>query len=245
MPTQHTVAQGECMASIACNHGFVPETIWNHPDNSALKEERGDLLILHPGDVVVIPDLRPREESGATETKHRFRRKGVPMILRMKFFKVKPPEEGEAGVTRSGGQYSDEAYEDPEIEVVEPEFEPRKNEAYRFECEGRSAEGSTDGEGLAELTIMPGDREARIIFSPGTDAQEVIPLGLGEMDPVSQAEGVRKRLLNLGFLCEPDGPLDAPDLAAVLREFQEAQGLEVTGEADSATQDKLVEVHGS
>ena len=60
MPTRLTVEQGDCIASIACEHGFFPATIWNHPDNAVLKRKRKDPNILLPDDVVVVPAGRHR-----------------------------------------------------------------------------------------------------------------------------------------------------------------------------------------
>lgn len=76
--------QGECISSIAFRHGFFPDTIWNHPDNAELKRLRRDPNVLLAGDVVQVPDLRPKEVDAATEECHRFRRKGVPEKLRIK-----------------------------------------------------------------------------------------------------------------------------------------------------------------
>lgn len=72
------------MSSIAMDHGFYWETLWNDPANAELKEKRKDPNILYAGDVVEIPEKRLREESGATAAKHRFRRKGRPEILRIR-----------------------------------------------------------------------------------------------------------------------------------------------------------------
>jgi len=83
MPIRHTVKDGECIHSIAAQYGFFPETIWNHADNADLKASRRDAAVLQPGDVVVVPDLRPRTESRSTDARHRFRRKGVPARLRV------------------------------------------------------------------------------------------------------------------------------------------------------------------
>ncbi len=74
----YIVKQGDCIESIASNHGLFWETIWNHSKNAQLKEKRKDPNILYPGDVVFVPDLSVKEESGATEQKHSFMRKGVP-----------------------------------------------------------------------------------------------------------------------------------------------------------------------
>ena len=82
----HKVRQGESISSIAFKYGFFPEKIWNDPRNAQLKQNRKDPNILHEEDMVVVPEKQMREESGDTETKHRFRRKGVPEILRVQLF---------------------------------------------------------------------------------------------------------------------------------------------------------------
>jgi len=87
----YTVKQGECMSSIAFGNGFFWETLWSHPENAALKESRDSPFVLRPGDVVHIPELRPREESGATGARHTFRRKGVPAKLRMRLLVMDKP----------------------------------------------------------------------------------------------------------------------------------------------------------
>lgn len=85
MPAKHTIKQGECISSIAFTYGLFPDTIWNDPDNKELKEKRKSLNILHPGDIIVIPDKRIKEEPAAAEKIHRFRRKGVPEKFKMQF----------------------------------------------------------------------------------------------------------------------------------------------------------------
>lgn len=84
MPNEHTVKQGDCISSIADKYGFLPDTIWNDSANAVLKQERRDPNVLFPGDVVVIPDRHLKEESGATEQCHRFRKKGAPAKLKVR-----------------------------------------------------------------------------------------------------------------------------------------------------------------
>lgn len=83
MSTEHKVKQGECLSSIAAKYGLFPDTVWDDPANADLKQRRGDPNVLAPGDVVVIPDKRAKEESGSTEKRHRFRKKGVPAKLKI------------------------------------------------------------------------------------------------------------------------------------------------------------------
>jgi hypothetical protein len=83
VPTQYTVQKSDCIASIAATAGLLPETIWNNPDNAELKRLRGHGHILLEGDVVVIPDRQLRQETRATDARHTFVRKGVPIRLRI------------------------------------------------------------------------------------------------------------------------------------------------------------------
>lgn len=80
----HLVEAGECVHSLAEAHGFKWESLWNLPENEALKRARREPHLLHPGDRLFIPPLRLREEDGATEKRHRFKRHGVPMKLRLR-----------------------------------------------------------------------------------------------------------------------------------------------------------------
>jgi len=84
MPTTHKVKEGECIVSIALHYGHYPDTIWNDTANKELKERRGNGSVQMSGDVLTIPDLRPREQTGALEQEHRFKLKGVPEKLEVK-----------------------------------------------------------------------------------------------------------------------------------------------------------------
>jgi N-acetylmuramoyl-L-alanine amidase len=77
------VRQGDSAASIAYEHGFFWQTIWDHPDNTELREARENPNVLNPGDVIFIPDKERKEVTGQTGKCHRFRRKGIPEKLRV------------------------------------------------------------------------------------------------------------------------------------------------------------------
>ena len=62
--------EGECVGSIAFEHGFFPDTLWDHPNNAELKGKRGDPNVLLAGDVVHVPDLRPKEVAVAAGQSH-------------------------------------------------------------------------------------------------------------------------------------------------------------------------------
>jgi N-acetylmuramoyl-L-alanine amidase len=73
------------MASIAAEHQFFWETLWNLPENAELKRTRNDPYVLLPGDRVFVPELRSKELPCATDKRHTFVRKGVWERLRIVF----------------------------------------------------------------------------------------------------------------------------------------------------------------
>jgi N-acetylmuramoyl-L-alanine amidase len=79
----YTVKKGDCILSIAASYGFLWETIWNHPKNSGIREKRKDPNILYEGDVIFIPEKQRGEETGSTESRHRFKRKGIRAIFQL------------------------------------------------------------------------------------------------------------------------------------------------------------------
>jgi hypothetical protein len=102
--TNYDVQPGDCLESIAYEHGFFWETLWNHPDNASLKQSRQAPNILLAGDQVAVPPLRPKNEAGATETRHRFKRKGVPSKLEMVLKDKDKPRAGVPYVLEVEGQ---------------------------------------------------------------------------------------------------------------------------------------------
>jgi hypothetical protein len=224
---QHTVRAGDCIYSLARRLGFHWQTLWDHPDNSALKERRGDPGCLQPGDVIVVPELRQRRESGATDQRHRFRRKGATVLFRLRLLKEPEAEE------QSG----------EDAAAAEPE--PLADVEYVLEVDGVLSRGRTDGEGRIEVAIPPDARRGRLTLEPGAAGERVQELTLGGLDPADEESGVRMRLTNLGYPCAASGEASGSALQEALRAFQRDQGLEVTGEADQETRDRLVSEHGS
>lgn len=237
----YTVKQGDCVSSIAKEHGFFWETLWNLGANAELKNKRKDPNILEPGDELEIPELRKKEEDRAPEAKHTFKRKGVPAKLRLRF--TKPKEQEPKDEQKGNEQESAALFEDADYQPVPAEEEPRKNEAYTLIIDGTSQQGETDGDGRIEVTLPPNAQQGTVIFNIGQANEERHDLGLGNMDPVSTTDGARKRLSNLGYNPEEKDESD-PQFQSAVRKFQEDQGLEVTGNLDEKTRDAILDAHG-
>jgi N-acetylmuramoyl-L-alanine amidase len=80
----HAVQPGECLASIARQYGFPNwRTLYDAPENAALRNKRPNPNVLATGDEVCIPAKRPRVESGASDQRHSFRVKSARWVFRL------------------------------------------------------------------------------------------------------------------------------------------------------------------
>jgi hypothetical protein len=85
MPTWHTVKQGEYISKIAADYGFSDyQTVWNDPNNDALKSKRKTPNILLPGDRLYIPDRDTKFETRSTDQRHQFVVSGEKLQLNIK-----------------------------------------------------------------------------------------------------------------------------------------------------------------
>jgi hypothetical protein len=141
MSTKYTARQGDCMNSIAFCHGFFPDTLWLHPDNRELRERRKADNVLLSGDIVNIPDLEPRVESKPTEQRHRFKRRGVPAVLRIVFV-GRVVREGD-GASPASRVHNESVHEDPVRNEPECEDKPLANAPYIISGD-ITGEGSSD-----------------------------------------------------------------------------------------------------
>jgi N-acetylmuramoyl-L-alanine amidase len=77
--------QGECLSSIAHQYGFADwRVIYSHPQNAEFKAKRPNLNLVFPDDELYIPVKEIKEESGATERRHRFKWHGRQLKLRLR-----------------------------------------------------------------------------------------------------------------------------------------------------------------
>ncbi len=250
----YVVKEGDCTSSIAKNTGHFWETVWNDPANSRLKELRKDPNVLLPGDRLTVPELRPKEEPGATEQRHRFRRKGEPSLLRLRI--LEPPweedededwDEDESVEDTEGGTSDQREVAATAGNEEQPPQEdvPRAKVPYTLIIDGESFDGVTDENGVIERPIPGNAKRGRLILEPGTPDETEIRLRLGALSPMSEWVGVKERLANLGFDCGERREEMTEELEGVLTAFQEKHALTATGKLDSTTQSKILELHGS
>jgi len=204
---EHTVKQGDCISSIAFAHGLFPDTVWNDSKNRELKQRRKDPNVLLPGDTVYIRGKEEKEESCASEERHRFRRKGVPEILEIQFKINDEPRANEAYVLEIDGALSEEQTDaDGVAEVWIPPNAMKGKISFR----DRGDEYELDLGGLDPLTEISGvqARLGSLGFYDG-------PVD-GEMsDELEQAIRVVQERHDL----EPTGKLDEATRNVILDEY--------------------------
>ena len=89
------VQSGDSIPSIARDNGFFWETLWNHPENAALKALRNDANMLLEGDEVFVPEKETKWESCATEQLHTFKRLGDAVKFKLQLRKMGKPRKDE------------------------------------------------------------------------------------------------------------------------------------------------------
>ena len=117
---------------------------------------------------------------------------------------------------------------------------PRAKLAYTLIVDGLHKPGETDNDGMIDEFIPPESKTGKLIVND----DEEYAIQFGGLDPVDSKSGGTERLINLGFL-DRDDTEDSAAMIDALREFQFKYGIEVSGNLDDATAQKLVETHGS
>ena len=219
MPT-HLVEQGDYLAKIAARYGFTDwRVIWNHPQNAALRGRRANPNVLYPGDEVFVPEREPKQEPAVTDRRHRYQ--------------VSRPH--------------------LRVNVVLDQFFKRRLAGVEcvLRAGGREVAQPTDADGRISLDIPPDTHEGVIIVRDSDTIfdEAVIPIRVGDLDPVDEESGQRGRLNNLGYFAGPfaEKSTAGNDKAfkSAVEEFQCDVDLPVDGKCGPRTQQKLVEVHGS
>lgn len=76
MAKNYQIKLGDCVFCVIKEAGLLPETVWMHSNNADLRRRRQELKMLLPGDVLFVPDIRPKEVKEPTSQVHKFQMKG-------------------------------------------------------------------------------------------------------------------------------------------------------------------------
>ncbi|HND50987.1 MAG TPA: hypothetical protein PLV92_01270, partial [Pirellulaceae bacterium] len=130
--------------------------IWNHSDNSALREQRKNPMTLVPGDTVVIPEKQVLTATCETNKKHRFVVKALTAHFKFNLHDgegaaiVGAPYELEVG----GKTFEGETEEDGLIEHEVPH--DAKTAKLTVEVDGKSVTWNLEVGGLQPLSTVDG-----------------------------------------------------------------------------------------
>jgi hypothetical protein len=103
--------------------------------------------------------------------------------------------------------------------------------------------GITGADGSINEGIPPLATKAVLVVGQGEDVVEY-DLDFGHIDPIDEVTGAQGRLQDLGyFIGEVDGQ-SGPELELAIRKFQIQQGLNVSGQLDTATRAALQKEYG-
>jgi N-acetylmuramoyl-L-alanine amidase len=208
---------GDCITSIAADHGFrEPNTIYNAPENAELRKKRPDPSQLVAGDRVFIPDRKVKEILCKTGQRHLFKAKTLWGHVRLNLH-------DELGKPYGGKKYklvvmgtTHEGTTGPDG-LVDQRVPPNAHEAQ------------------LTLYVVEGKEEEALKFK----------LEIGDLRPATTIEGIRDRLRNLGYDVGGDEERGhvGRRTAAAIEEFQAAAGLPQSGEMDDATRSALLAAH--
>jgi hypothetical protein len=103
MPIQK-VGENQTTSSLALEKGFFWKDIWEHGQNSALKEKRKDPNVLFAQDDIFVPEKVTKTVDKASESEYVFKRKGEPSKLKMKLLALDKPRANEDYVLKIEGK---------------------------------------------------------------------------------------------------------------------------------------------
>ncbi len=213
--SMYTVVQGDCLSAIALHFGFADwRTIYNHGSNAAFRQLRPNPNLIYPGDEVFIPETETRTQDASTNAWTAFKIDTQKTLIRLR--------------------------------MMDGDNKAFAGKKYQLDINGHLSEGTTGGDGMIEKEIPADCTEAKLTvwFDNDTSGPGVIwNLKMGHLDPWDKASGVQARLKNLGY--DP-GPVDGnigPLTRAAILGFQASQSLPLNGTADTATKNKLKELH--
>jgi hypothetical protein len=196
---------------------------------------------LLPGDVVFVPPLEQKEIERPTGQQHPFHRRGVPSRLKVRFLVDDKPRASAAYAFFIDGKREKDGQTDGDGLLDEPVSPLARRAEVHFTAEPppEPAEPANFDDQGPDIVQEP---RPAAKDPPAEPPPLIYTFDLRHLDPTSEISGLQGRLRHLGYAVgAPDGTLD-PRSEEALRAFQTDHDLEVTGELDQATQDKLREL---
>lgn len=218
MTQQHTVAQGETLLRIAKQYGYqTSKALYNHPSNAEFKALRPDPNLIYPGDKITIPPKKEKFIPLRTNSINSFVVQNEKEYFRLQVsYDDGDDITGKRVVLNIGSQTIDTVLQsDGLIEV-----ELNNNDALT---------------GSVDLYLKDGD----------TTPTKSFAVQIGNLDPIDTLSGVQGRCNMLGFNCGKVDGINGAKTKAGVREFQQAQQLQVDGIAGPVTKSRLVYVYGA
>ncbi|MFO0618411.1 MAG: peptidoglycan-binding domain-containing protein [Polyangiaceae bacterium] len=208
----YVIRAGDHLSVLAYRMGFDASAVWRDAANDALRALRRDPDMLAPGDVLHVPQPTPEPPlTLSIGASNRFTLRVPTVQVRVALGRGDAAWRGERFVVRRAGAGASA----PAL-----------------------AEGTTDGDGIAEAEV-PCDVQRVILSVPGK--QVAYDVRIGHLDPVDVDAGLRSRLRQLGYFVSEG----SHGVSHALRAFQSDHGLAVTGALDDATRAAIVDAHGS
>ena len=215
-PNDYIVQQGDYVSKLSAERGFSDyRTIWDHPQNQKLKQQRTTPNVLAPGDKLFIPDKEVRTEVRSTDAQHKFTLTGKPLKLRIVVKDVTDkPVSGKPCDLKVTGS---------------PDVTPL----------------STDGTGMAQREINPDAAKGKLTLKDtGLPIDLDLDLLIGHLDPIDTITGGKGRLANLGYDPGEVNDEVTLKFKSAVEEFQCDHKLTVDGDYGKNTQAKLKQVYG-
>ena len=212
----YIVRAGDLLTRLAAERGFEVDDAWSHPRNRALRDGGRHPDLLAPGDILWLPEPSGAGPAVEQGTNNKYKARRPVVAVSLVF------------------RHGDTAL---------------ANEPWVLLGAGPDRQGATDDHGRMSVEVPLRVRTFEVVL-PRRRLR--YPVQVGGLDPVAVDSGVRQRLAHLGFYghggTAAGGDAWIDDETAhrnALESFQRSRGLPVTGDADDATRQALVEMHGS
>ncbi|MFN0134910.1 MAG: peptidoglycan-binding protein [Phycisphaerae bacterium] len=118
---------------------------------------------------------------------------------------------------------------------------PVANKPYKFDIDGKMTEGTTDPEGLVEVSLPGNAKRGKLMIEGG----QTYAFEFGQLEPINTLKGVQERLKNLGYDIDACDGKQGPKTRDAVLEFQRKSAIEPSGDVDQGTRDALELKHGS